>query len=289
MSRRAGGLVGAGLASSAVRTRRPYLRLALEGVRERDLVSTLRAAGRGASGLRGELQEVPGMTNKGETLTKPAQIVLAEDHKILRDGLRAIFASESDIELAGEATDGREAMSAARELQPDLLILDLSMPRMDGLTALKEIKRLAPRTRVLVMTVHRTEEYVFKAIEDGADGYVLKDASAIELLLAVRSVLAGERYLSAAVATHVIAALLKRKGAREEAPGPRSGLDLLSTREREVLKLVTEGYRSREIGEFLYISEKTVEKHRANLMRKLGVNSVAALIALAIEKGLITR
>jgi DNA-binding NarL/FixJ family response regulator len=217
------------------------------------------------------------------------RIVLAEDHRILREGLRSIFASEPDLELTGEATDGREAINQTRELQPDLLILDLSMPRMDGLTALKEIKRVAPQTRVLVMTVHRTEEYVFRAIEDGADGYVLKDASATELLLAVRSVLAGERYLSAAVATQVVTAYLKQKNPQEDSTQPRSALDTLSTREREVLKLVAEGYRSREIGEFLYISEKTVEKHRANLMRKIGVNSAAALTAFAIEKGLVTR
>lgn len=222
-------------------------------------------------------------------MTKTTRIVLAEDHRILREGLRAIFASEPDLELAGEATDGREAIDQARELQPDLVILDLSMPRMDGLAALKEIKRVAPQTRVLIMTVHRTEEYVFQAIEDGADGYLLKDASATELLLAVRSVLAGDHYLSAAVATQVVGAFLNRKGAREAGSRPRSALETLSTREREVLKLVAEGYRSREIGEFLCISEKTVEKHRGNVMRKLGVNSAAALTAFAIEKGLVTR
>ena len=222
-------------------------------------------------------------------MNKPTRIVLAEDHRILREGLRAIFASEPDLEVVGEATDGYEAIHQARKLQPDLLILDLSMPRMDGLTALKEIKRVAPQSRVLVMTVHRTEEYVFQALEDGADGYLLKEASATELLLAVRSVLAGDRYLSAAVATQVISVFLKRKGACEIAPRPRSPLDTLSTREREVLKLVAEGYRSREIGEFLCISEKTVEKHRANLMHKLGINNAAALSVFAIEKGLVTR
>jgi DNA-binding NarL/FixJ family response regulator len=222
-------------------------------------------------------------------MESPARIVLAEDHRILREGLRAIFEDQRDLSIVGEAEDGRDAINRAREVQPDLLILDLSMPRMDGLAALKEIKRVAPKTRVLVMTVHRTEEYVFQAIEDGADGYLLKDASATELLLAVRGVLAGERYLSAAVATKVVSAFLKQKGSREAAPRPRSALESLSTREREVLKLVAEGYRSREIGEFLCISEKTVEKHRANLMRKLAVSSASALTAFAIEKGLVTR
>lgn len=223
-----------------------------------------------------------------ETLGKSIRIVLAEDHRILREGLRAILQVERDLELVGEAEDGREAIGQARELQPDLLILDLSMPRMDGLSALEEIKRVAPGTRVLVMTVHRTEEYVFKAIECGADGYLLKDASAAELLLAVRSVLAGERYLCAAVATTFVTAFLNGRGTRQAAPGPRSPLDTLSPREREVLKLVAEGYRSREIGNYLCISEKTVEKHRANLMRKLGINSATGLTAFAIEKGLVT-
>ncbi len=222
-------------------------------------------------------------------MTKPARIVLVEDHRILREGLRAIFAGEPDLELVGEATDGLEAIQQVRELSPDLLILDLSMPRMDGLTALKEVKRVAPKTRVLIMTAHRNEEYIFRAIEDGADGYLLKDASAAELLLAARSVVAGERYLSAAVATQVVAAFLNRKGGTERNAGPRSAFDTLSVREREVLKLVAEGYRSREIGNLLSISEKTVEKHRANLMRKLNVNSASALTAIAIEKGLVTR
>lgn len=217
------------------------------------------------------------------------RIVLVEDHRILREGLRAIFASERDLKLVGEATDGLEGIQQAKELQPDLLILDLSMPRMDGLAALKEIKRVAPKTRVLIMTAHRNEEYIFRAIDNGADGYLLKDASAAEMLLAVRSVLAGERYLSAAVATQVVAAFLNRKGGTDGPVGPRSALDTVSEREREVLKLVAEGYRSREIGELLCISEKTVEKHRANLMRKLSVKSASALTAIAIEKGLVTR
>ncbi|MGE5154151.1 MAG: response regulator [Bdellovibrio bacteriovorus] len=222
-----------------------------------------------------------------------ARIVLAEDHRILREGMRAIFRSEADLELVGEAEDGREAIHQARELRPDLLILDLSMPRMDGLSALGEIKRVAPGTRVLVMTVHRTEEYVFKAIEAGADGYVLKDASAPELLVAVRSVLRGERYLCAAVASQFVTAFLngktrQAKGSSRAAAEPRSPLETLSSREREVLKLIAEGYRSRAIGDFLCISEKTVEKHRANLMRKLGVNSATALTAIAIEQGLVT-
>ena len=226
-------------------------------------------------------------------LAKATRIILAEDHRILREGLHAIFRGEADLEVVGEAEDGREAINQARELQPDLLILDLSMPRLDGLSALGEIKRVAPQTRVLVMTVHRTEEYVFNAVEGGADGYVLKDTSAPELLLAVRSVMRGDRYLCAAVASQFVTAFLESKGrrgpVREATRMPRTPLDSLSPREREVLKLIAEGYRSRAIGDFLCISEKTVEKHRANLMRKLGINSATLLTAFAIEKGLVTR
>lgn len=222
-------------------------------------------------------------------MARRARIILAEDHRILRDGLRALLAAEPDLELVGEAQDGREAINQARGLQPDVLILDLSMPRTDGLTALKEIKRVAPTTRVLIMTVHRNEEYVFQAIEDGADGYLLKDASASELMVALRSVLAGERYLCSAVATQVVDAYLEGKRGRNGTARPRTPFDTLSTREREVLKLVAEGYRSREIGELLCISEKTVEKHRANLMRKLGISNASGLTAFAVERGLITR
>lgn len=222
-------------------------------------------------------------------MSGPTRVLLAEDHRILREGLRAILHSQPDLTLVGEAEDGREAINRARELRPDLVILDLSMPRLDGLSALSEIKRVAPGARVLVMTVHRTEEYVFKAIEGGADGYLLKDASATELILAIRSVLAGERYLGAAVASQFVTAFLRNKAARNGSPAPRSALDSLSAREREVLKLVAEGYRSRQIGEFLSISEKTVEKHRANLMRKLGINSATGLATFALEKGLVTR
>ena len=203
----------------------------------------------------------------------------------MREGLRAIFAAESDLEVVGEATDGREAITQAKELQPDIVVLDLSMPRMNGLEALKAIKKAAPAARVLVLTVHAGEDYVFTAMQAGADGYVLKDSSAAELLLGVRSIMTGDRYLCAPVATQVVKGYLEGRGTGE----PRSSLETLSTREREVLKLVAEGYRGRQIGEYLCISDKTVEKHRANLMRKLGLNSISALTTYAIEKGLVSR
>lgn len=213
------------------------------------------------------------------------RLVIAEDHTILRDGLKALLASRPEFQVVGEASDGREAVRCAEELKPDLMLLDLSMPRSNGLEALKEIRRVSEETRVLVLTVHKTEDYVFTALQAGAHGYALKDSSAAELLLAVRSVLSGERYLSPAIATTVVAGYLNGK----EAPSRQSPYDELTPREREVLKLVAEGYKTREIAEYLCISPKTVEKHRANLMECLDLHSVSALTTYAIEKGLVTR
>ncbi len=212
------------------------------------------------------------------------RLVIAEDHTILREGLKALLSTRADLEVVGEATDGREAVRAVQELNPDLILLDLSMPRSNGLEALKEIKRLSPQTKVLVLTVHKTEDYVFTALQAGADGYVLKDSSASELILAVRSVLNGERYLGPAIAGTVVSGYL---GSRDGKP-LRPSFDDLSTREREVLKLIAEGYRTKDIAEYLCISPKTVEKHRANLMDRLNLHTVSALTTYAIEKGLVT-
>jgi DNA-binding NarL/FixJ family response regulator len=218
-------------------------------------------------------------------LDRKYRLVIAEDHAILRDGLRSLLESKADYEIVGEATDGREAIRCTDECRPDLVLLDLSMPRTNGIEALKEIKRVRDQTRVLVLTAYKNEDYVFAALKAGADGFVLKDASADELFTAVKSVLDGERFLSPAVATTVVAAYLGTK----EATTPQSPYDELSVREREVLKLVAEGYRTRDIAEYLCISPKTVEKHRANLMDRLSLHTVSALTAYAIEKGLVTK
>ncbi len=220
-----------------------------------------------------------------QPITKRHRIVLVEDHALLREGIRALIAPEPDLEVVGEATDGREAIRAASELKPDLMMLDLSMPRTNGLEALEEIKRVCPGIKVLVLTAHKTEDYVFTALQSGANGYVLKESTAAELLLAVRSVLNGERYLGPAIAAQVIAGYLGAK----DAGTPKSAFSELTNREREVLKLVAEGYRNKEIADYLCISPKTVEKHRASLMERLNLRSVPALTAYAIEKGLLTK
>ena len=213
------------------------------------------------------------------------RLVIAEDHTILRAGLLALLSTRPEYEVVGEAGDGREAIKVVEKQQPDLLLLDLSMPRTNGLEALVEIKRVSASTRVLVLTAHRTEDYVFSALQAGADGYLLKDSSAEELFLALRSVLNGERYLAPGITLTVVNGYLGSK----EAPVMRSSYDELTVREREILKLVAEGYKTREIGEYLCISPKTVEKHRANLMERLQLRRVSALTAYAIEKGLVSK
>jgi len=213
------------------------------------------------------------------------RIVIAEDYTILREGLRSLLSADPAFEIVGEAEDGRQAIERAAELKPDLVLLDLSMPRTSGLDAIREIKRLSPQTRICVLTIHKAEEYILATLEAGADGYVLKEASHAELTLAIRSILEGKRYLSPGVSGKVIEGYLGgRKTFKTTTPW-----DTLTQREREILKLIAEGYRNSEIAEYLFISVKTVEKHRANLMKKLNLHSTAALTAYGIEKGLVTK
>jgi DNA-binding NarL/FixJ family response regulator len=213
------------------------------------------------------------------------RVVIAEDHTILREGLRALLSSHADLKVVGEAEDGREAIRKVDTLRPDLLLLDLSMPRMNGIEAMREIKRRFPATRIVALTVHKNEEYIFAAFEAGADGYVVKDATHEELVLAIHHVIAGKPYLSPGISDKVIEGYLQgKKGSKSQ-----SAWDTLTQREREILKLIAEGYKNKEIGEYLYISPKTVERHRANLMKKLDLHNVSSLTAFAIEKGLVTR
>lgn len=218
-----------------------------------------------------------------EKVTKKSRIVIAEDHTILREGLKALLSSEPLLEIAGEAADGLEAIRKVQELKPDLILLDLTMPRMNGIEAIREIKRESPNTRVLVLTVHKTEEYVLASLRAGADGYALKDSTHAELSAAIAAVLSGHNYLSPKISGKVISGYLDgKKGIKE-----KSSLESLTQREREVLKLIAEDYKNREIADCLCISLKTVEKHRDNLMKKLDLHSAAALTAFAMEHGLI--
>jgi two-component system response regulator NreC len=218
-------------------------------------------------------------------MKKQYGIVIAEDHTILRDGLKALLSTQEDFKVVAEAQDGREAIRCVHDFAPDVILMDLSMPRMNGLDAIKEIKKTNPGTKIIVLTVHKTEEYVLATLQAGADGYVLKDATHSELVMAMKNVLGGNRYLSPGVSEKVIDGYLKGRGAFKS----QSAWDTLTQREREILKLIAEGYKNKDIADYLCISLKTVEKHRTNLMNKLDLHNVAALTALAIDKGLISK
>ena len=211
-------------------------------------------------------------------------IVLAEDHTILREGLRALLSTDPKIQIIGEAQDGREALRCVEKLGPDLLLIDLSMPRMSGMDAIREIKKRYPETRIIALTVHKTEEYLLTTLQAGADGYVLKDATHYELVMAIRNVMMGKPYLSPGVSEKVIEGYLERKENAQSV----SSWETLSQREREVLKLIAEGYKNKEIADDLCISIKTVEKHRANLMKKLDLHNAASLTVYAVQKGLVS-
>ncbi len=218
-------------------------------------------------------------------MDRQKRIFIAEDHAILRDGLRAMLASLPDCEIIGEAEDGREAIRGVQSGKPDLVILDLSMPRMNGMEALKEIKKISPETKVLVLTIHSGDEYVLPVLKAGADGYMLKYDTQAELMSAIKSILAGKQYLSPGVSKQVIEGYLEGGATLKS----KSSWETLTRREREILKLIAEGYKNREIADFLCISEKTVVKHRANLMEKLDIHKVSSLTAYAVSKGLVTK
>jgi two-component system response regulator NreC len=213
------------------------------------------------------------------------RIVIAEDHTILREGLRALLSSQEDLQVVGEAGDGREAIRQVENLAPDLILMDLSMPKMNGVEAIREIRKRIPQTRILALTVHKTEEFILEVLQAGADGYIPKDASSNELMMAIRSVLMGKRYLCPSVSKVVIEGYLKSKRTTEAS----TPWDTLTKREREILKLIAEGHKNKEVADYLCISVKTVEKHRANLMKKLDLHSAAALTSYAMERGLVTR
>ena len=218
-------------------------------------------------------------------MKKKYEIVIAEDHTILREGLRALLSSHPDFEVVGEAEDGREAIRRVEKLMPDLVLMDLSMPRMNGLEAIKEIKKRSPEIKIIALTVHKTEEYILATLQAGADGYALKDSTHSELVMAIEQVLEGNSYLSPDISGKVIEGYLEGRKTLKAT----SAWDTLTQREREILKLIAEGYKNREVADYLCISLKTVEKHRANLMKKLDLHNTAALTACAIEKGLVTR
>lgn len=216
-------------------------------------------------------------------MNKKYRLLIVEDHTLLRAGLSALLSQEADIEIVGEAVNGRDAIKAVGVLAPHMVLMDLNTPGMNGIEAIQDIKQRYPETRVLVLTIHKTEEYIHESLRAGADGYILKDATHDELRVAIRSVLNGKSYLSPDISAKVINGYL---GISQASAGSLLW-NSLTHREREVLKLVAEGHPNKFIAEYYCLSVKTVEKHRSNLMKKLDLHNTAMLTAYAIEKGLL--
>ncbi len=212
------------------------------------------------------------------------RVLIADDHAIVRAGVRLLLESQSDMEVVGEAVDGRGAVEMVRDLEPGLVLMDVAMPNMNGLEATQLIKDRYPGVQVLALTMHEDERYFFRILQAGASGYVVKGASPADLLAAVRAVAQGQAYLYPSVAKQLLDDYLKRVEAGEE----KDSYDGLSEREREVLRLIAEGRTSRSMADQLVLSVNTVERHRANIMGKLNLHSRAELIKYAIRKGLIS-
>ena len=211
------------------------------------------------------------------------RILLVDDHKMMRDGLRAILNRRQDFEVVGEAADGRSALNLVAENSPDVVVMDVGMPQMNGIEATRQIRKEAPDARVIALSTHSDKRYVQNMIAAGASGYVLKEAASEDLLRAVDAVSRGEHYLSPQI-TGVVFDSLRGRPARDAT----SAYALLGTREREVLQLLAEGLTSKEIAARLNLSTKTVETHRRNIGQKLDLHSIASLTKFAVREGLTT-
>ena len=211
------------------------------------------------------------------------RVLITDDHALFREGIRLILQTQENIEIVGEAADGREAIDAARTLEPDVVLMDVTMPGIDGLAATRQIKGDCPETQVLMLTMHESDDYFFRSLSDGASGYVLKEAVSADLIAAIQSVAQGQVFLYPSVATKLVADYLSRAGTAEAQGKYRQ----LTPREREILFFIGEGRSDKEIAEQLVISPNTVQSHRSHIMDKLELHNRAALIKYAIRRGLI--
>lgn len=215
---------------------------------------------------------------------KPIRVLLAEDHTIVRAGLRALLDQEEGFVIVAEARDGREAVTLAKELSPDVVVMDITMPNLNGIEAARQLKEDRPDIPIVMLTVHLDEEYIFKSLDTGAEGYLVKSSAPDDLATAVKAAVEGETYLSPTIPDAVI----QRYFNRPEDSGQLDSFQTLTRREREVLQLIAEGLSTSDIADQLFLSEKTIRTHRTNLMNKLGRRNVAALTRYALRKGLIS-
>jgi two-component system response regulator NreC len=213
------------------------------------------------------------------------RLLVADDHPVVRAGLRTLLGAQPDMEVVGEADDGTTAVALACALEPDVVVMDITMGEMNGTRATREIKQRLPHTKVLVLTMHDNEEYLRQMLELGATGYVLKQAADTELAVAIRAVHRGEVYLYSSFTKVLLGDMANEEGGDE--PRHTDSLQMLSQREREVLRLVAMGYTNRQIADQLYLSVKTVETYRARVMHKLDLRSRAALVRYALHRGLL--
>ena len=214
---------------------------------------------------------------------KKITVLLADDHRILREGVKSLLEKAQDIEVVGEASEGGEAVAKAQALSPDIVLMDITMPGMNGLEATRQIKALKPNTRVLILSMHESNQYISQFLKSGASGYVLKDTAASELVGAIRAVSQGDAFLYPSIARKLLEEYLLKVQTGEES----ESYDGLTGREREVLRMIAEGKSNKEIADVLSLSIRTVQAHRANLMGKLHMHDRTELVRYAIRKGMI--
>ncbi len=216
-------------------------------------------------------------------MEESVRILVVDDHTIVRQGLKALLEAQPGFQVVGEADNGREAVKKAQELSPEVVIMDIAMPILNGLEATRQIKRVLPETKVIALTMYNDEEYVFQILKSGASGYLIKETAVNELITAIRSIRMGNPFFSPAISRKIMESYLREDAEKK----PKGESDKLTNREKEVLQLIAEGYTNNEIGNLMNISVKTVETHRAHIMSKLDIHDVAGLIKYAIKKGLV--
>jgi DNA-binding NarL/FixJ family response regulator len=210
-------------------------------------------------------------------------ILLADDHAVVRDGLRALLEGQPDLKVVADAATGREVVHQVTRHCPEVILMDIAMPDLNGIEAMRQIKQICPATQVIILSMHATAEHAYRALQAGARGYVLKESAGVEVINAIRAVSAGQRYLS----QKILDVMIKNYGFPGQIAEARNLLDRLTSREREILQLVVEGKSSAEIAEILSLSPHTVDTYRSRLMQKLGVTDLVGLVKFSIQQGLI--